>query len=225
MKRRTLDIMFSVGGLALAGLLLVLGLVLTSNANFAKHYVHDQLAAQKITFKTADTLTDQEKQAACLVKYAGQDLVTGKQAECYANEFIALHMAEAAKAAGYEGFTYATLGTPQSQLRTQAADAQKNNAANAEELQTKLTAINGLRDTMFRGETLRGLLLTSFGFSVFGVKGETAATVCYIVAALLFILSVAGLIHAFMTPKTKAFAEAVHEPVEAQPVERDLVKA
>ncbi|HEX9258536.1 MAG TPA: hypothetical protein VF855_03295, partial [Acidimicrobiales bacterium] len=170
MKRRTLDIMFSVGGLALAGLLLVLGLVLNSNANFAKDYVHDQLAAQKITFKTADTLTDQEKQAACLVKFAGQDLVTGKQAECYANEFIALHMAESAKNAGYEGYTYATLGTPQSQLRTQVADAQKANDPGLADLQAKLTAINSLRDTMFRGETLRGLLLTSFGFSVFGVK-------------------------------------------------------
>jgi hypothetical protein len=51
MKRRTLDILFSFGGLALAGLLLVLGLVMTSNANFAKDYTSDQLRAQKITFK------------------------------------------------------------------------------------------------------------------------------------------------------------------------------
>ena len=48
--RRTLDIIFSVGGVALAVLLAVLGLVLKSNADFAKNYVHDQLAAQKITF-------------------------------------------------------------------------------------------------------------------------------------------------------------------------------
>ena len=57
MKRRTLDVLFSVGGLALAALLLVLGLVMTSNANFAKSYVKDQLSQQKISFKTADTLT------------------------------------------------------------------------------------------------------------------------------------------------------------------------
>ena len=35
MKRRTLDILFSAGGLALAALLLVLGFVMQSNANFA----------------------------------------------------------------------------------------------------------------------------------------------------------------------------------------------
>ena len=39
MQRRTLDILFSIGGLALAARLLVLGLVMTSNANFAKDYV------------------------------------------------------------------------------------------------------------------------------------------------------------------------------------------
>ena len=64
MKRRTLDILFSIGGMAFAALLLVLGLVMSSNANFANTYVTDQLSQQNITFKTADTLTDEEKQSA-----------------------------------------------------------------------------------------------------------------------------------------------------------------
>src|SRR6266513_5555073 len=91
MKRRTLDILFSVGGVCLAALFLVLAVVMTSNANFSKKYVRDQLRQQQITFKTADTLTPEERQAPCLVKYAGQQLETGKQAECYANSFIGLH--------------------------------------------------------------------------------------------------------------------------------------
>jgi hypothetical protein len=49
MKRRTLDILFSTGGLILAVLLLIAGIVLTSNANFANDYVEDQLTAQKIS--------------------------------------------------------------------------------------------------------------------------------------------------------------------------------
>src|SRR5205814_5418490 len=98
MKRRTLDMIFSVGGTALAGLLLVMGMVLTSNANFAKNYVKNQLSQQQITFKTADTLTPEEKAAPCLVKYAGQVLATGKQAECYANNFIGLHVKSIAAA-------------------------------------------------------------------------------------------------------------------------------
>ena len=72
MKRRTLDIIVSAGGLVLAGLLLVVGVVLTSNADFAKNYVSTQLSQQNITFKTADTLTAGEKQSSCLVQYAGR---------------------------------------------------------------------------------------------------------------------------------------------------------
>ena len=75
-------------GVALAGLLLVLGLVLQNQANFAKSYVKDQLAQQQITFTPVDKLAPQEKAAACLVKYQGQPLTTGKQAECYANKYI-----------------------------------------------------------------------------------------------------------------------------------------
>ena len=41
MKRRTLDILFAAGGVLLAGLLVAIGVVLTSNANFANNYVRD----------------------------------------------------------------------------------------------------------------------------------------------------------------------------------------
>ena len=61
MKRRTLDLLFSIGGLGLAVLLLVVGIVLTTNANFANSYVHDQLAAQHISFTPADKLSDEDR--------------------------------------------------------------------------------------------------------------------------------------------------------------------
>ena len=205
MKRRTLDVLFSVGGIALAGLLLVLGLVMTSNANFAKGYVTNQLSQQNIVFKTADTLTDEEKQSACVVQYAGQQLTTGKQAECYANDFIGLHLKTTA-----DGQTFADLGAPQSALRTQVAAATKAGDPALADLQKQLTDVTTQRETLFKGETLRGLLLTSFGFSVFGVKGEQVATVAYIVAALLALLSIAGLVHAFKTPKDETFAAPEH---------------
>lgn len=203
MKRRTLDILFSVGGLGLAGLLLVLGIVMTSNANFAKTYVRDQLAQQKITFKTVDTLTAEEKEAPCLVEYAGQNLTTGKQAECYANEFIGLHVKNTA---GANGMTYSEIGVPQSALRTQVANAQKAGDPTLPTLQKQLADITATRETLFKGETLRGLLLTSYGFSVFGVKGEQVATVSFVVAGLLALLSILGFVHAFRTPRNKGFA-------------------
>ncbi len=207
MQRRTLDILFGIGGMALAGLLVILGLVMTSNANFAKTYVHDQLSEQNISFPAADALTDEERQSSCLVKYAGQDLTTGKQAECYANDFIGLHLESIA-----DGQTYADLGEPQSELREQVATAREANDPQLASLQEELTSINSQRESLFKGETLRGLLLTSFGFSVFGVKGAQVATVAYLVAALLALLAVAGFVHALRTSKDETFAAPAPAP-------------
>ncbi len=75
------------------------------------------------------------------------------------------------------------------------------------------------RETLFKGETLRGLLLTSFGFSVFGDKGGQVATVAYMAAALMILLSIAGFAHAMRTPKNKAFAAPDDtEPKKVVPV-------
>jgi len=207
-KRRTLDILFSIGGVGVAVLLLIAGVVLTSNATFANNYVKDQLSAQKITFKPAAALTDEEKQAPCLVKYAGQPLTTGKQAECYANEFIGLHVRTSTG-----NRTYAELGVPQSELRTKVQEAKASNDPALADLEKQLGEISATRETAFKGETLRGLLLTSYGFSEFGVKGGQAATVAYLGAALMALLSAAGFVHAFRTPKTAAFAAP--EPVKS----------
>jgi len=200
MKRKTLDIIVGLGLVVLAGLLLVAGLVLTSNANFANNYVKDQLGQQQITFKPAATLTAEEKQSACLVKYAGQQLTTGKQAECYANEFIGLHL----KSIG-GGKTYAQLGDVQSGLKAQIAALPKDDPAVAD-LQKQLTTAGTDRETVFKGETLRGLLLTSYGFSEFGAKAGQAALVAYLAAGLLLLLGAAGLVHAAATPGSKGFA-------------------
>jgi hypothetical protein len=202
-KRRTLDILFSIGGVGVALLLAVAGLVLTTNANFANTYVKDQLSQQKITFKPAAALTDEERKSECLVQNAGKALTTGKQAECYANDFIGLHVKTAT-----QNRTYAELGVPQTALRTQITDAKKVNPNDPaiEGLQKQLDEISATRETAFKGETLRGLLLTSFGFSEFGVKAGQAATVAYLGSILMALLAAAGFLHAFKTPKSAAFA-------------------
>jgi hypothetical protein len=216
MKRRTLDVLMSLGGLGLAVLLLIGGLVLTANANFASTYVSQQLSQQQISFKTADTLTTEEQQQPCLVAYAGQPLTTGKQAECYANNFIGVHLQGIAG-----GKTYAQLGDVQTQLRSQIATAQQSNAPNLADLQKQLTDATTNRETVFKGETLRGLLLTSFGFSEFGNKASQAAVVAYLGAGVLLILSIFGLLHAYLTPRTKAFAP----PDQVLAVDRPRVNA
>lgn len=208
MQRRTLDILFSVGGVLLAGLLAILGLVLTSNANFADTYVRDQLSQQNITFKAVNAFTPEEAAKPCLVANAGKALVTGKQAECYANEFIGLHLQGIAG-----GKTYAELGDTQNQLKAQIATAKGAGQPTAE-LDAQLATATTQRETVFKGETLRGLLLTSFGFSTFGEKASQAATVAYISAWLLILLSIAGFAHALKTAPTVAVGEPVEPPRE-----------
>jgi hypothetical protein len=215
MKRRTLDVAFSIGGLLFAALLMVLGLVLNNQANFADDYVSSQLAAQQINFPAEENLRGEQDAPGgeCLLTYAGQTMTTGKMAECYANQFIAFHMAESATEAGFPGATYASLGGPQRELRGQLQEA-TDAGQPTEEIQAQLDEVNGLRDTMFRGETLRGLLLTTYGFSIFGERAATAALVCFIAAGLLALLSIAGLIHAFATKKDETVLLVTHEASE-----------
>ena len=51
---------------------------------------------------------------------------------------------------------------------------------------------------------LRGALLTSFGFSELGAKAGQAATIAYGATGLVALLSIAGLVHAFVKPRTEA---------------------
>jgi hypothetical protein len=176
MTRRTLDTIFAIGGLVLAVLILVLGLVLQNQANFAHNEVHDQLAAQRIFFPPASALQPNENDP-CLKTNAGKQLVTGAQAQCYADHYIAVHLSEV-----NGGKTYAETSAQLRALPDQNSDDAKALAAKTQ--------------TLFQGETLRGLLLTSYGFSIFGDRAQTVAYVCYAVAFVLFLASIAGFIHA-----------------------------
>ena len=85
---------------------------------------------------------------------------------------------------------------------TEAKDAGESEDAIAE-LQKTADSLQSLRvDTLLRAETLRGLLLTTYGFSVFGERAGQAAWVCYIAAVVLFVLSIAGFVHAFASKKS-----------------------
>lgn len=217
MSRKQLDVLFSGGAIVLAILMLVLGYVLGDQAAFADDYVKEQLSEQKIKFATQEELdkdeaaeanqkfakvTEWKEGSKCLEENAGKDLTTGKQAECYGNFYIGMHMARSAANAGFEGATYATLGATRTELSAEVAAAKaKNDTAAADAAQKKLDSATSLRSTMQTGETLRGLLLTSYGFSIFGDKAALAATVCYLGAALLVILGIAGFVHAFVWSK------------------------
>ena len=76
-----------------------------------------------------------------------------------------------------------------------------------------LKAVNGLRSTLQTGDTLRGLLLTTYGFSIFGDKADLAATVCFLAFGLLLLLSILGFLHAAFSKHAKDVVLAVdHSP-------------
>jgi len=190
---------FSIGGLGIAGLLVLLGVVMTSNANFSKEYVTEQLQRQRITFKAVDALTEEERKSACVVANAGQLMSTGPQAECYANDFIGLHVQSIGK-----GRTYAELGDVQTALRGQVAAAQANGDPNLANLQKELTDLTAQRELVFKAEMLRGALLTSFGFSELGAKGAQAATAAYAGAGLIGLISLVGIARSVKRPRAGA---------------------
>ena len=120
-----------------------------------------------------------------------EPLVTGHQAECYANHYIGAHVL-----AVNNGKTYAETSTEARNLDAQLMAMPDKTTAAAKQLAAQAQATHGKATTLFQGETLRGLLLTSYGFSIFGERAQTAAVVCYVLAFVLFLASTAGFIHA-----------------------------
>ena len=114
-------------------------------------------------------------------------------------------------------YTYATIGSVVTAARNAVTAAKEAGADEEEvaELQAQADGLQRLRtDTLLRADTLRGLLLTSYGFSIFGEKAGLAATVCYLAAALLFLLSLLGLLHAASPKHAKDVVLAVEHPKE-----------
>lgn len=172
MKRRTFDILVSLAGLFLAVVFVIAGALLTWAHNFVGHEVHTQLAAQQIFFPAKGSAAISAPEFKAMNKYAGKQLTTGAQAETYADHFIANHL----KAIG-GGKTYAQLSA----------------AAQADPTNTKLA---GTVETVFKGETLRGLLLNAYAFGTMGTIAGIAAVGAFIAAVVMLILGGLGLWHA-----------------------------
>jgi hypothetical protein len=197
MRRRTFDTLMSAGGVVVTIVLLVAGALLMVGANFANNNVSEQLSAQKIFFPKADNegLKD-PKIGPFITKYAGQQLTTGAQAEAYANHYIAVHIAESA-----EGKTYAELGTVQSGLRGEIATAKAaNDTVKMTALEAQLAEVSSTRDTVFKGETLRGMLLNAYAFGKVGQIAQIAAFAAFGLAGAMGLLSIMGFWHLRRVP-------------------------
>ena len=196
LKRRTIDtVLISLGALATI-VLLIAGGLLTWGYNFSDGYVHDELSSQNITFPSAEALTEDGRTD--LLEFAGDKLDTGKEAEAYAS-YINGHLEGIA-----DGATYADLGTPEREAKaavTAATEAGESQAT-IDELKATATAVTGQRDSLFRGETLRGLLLSAYAWSTVGTIAGIAAIGAFVAAAITAVLVALGFRHHRKTPRT-----------------------
>lgn len=146
--------------MGLAAGLVVTGVLAIVGGTYAHDVVHDQLQPQKIFFP-AD---EKSGLPANLAQYAGQQVDTGTEAKAYAEDFIGLHLTEIAGGKTYSEVSGASLADPTNEKLAQ---------------QTQ---------TLFRGETLRGLLLNAWGWGTVGTVALIAGIVLLVLGALLLIL-------------------------------------
>lgn len=193
MRRRTFDALATATGLLLVVVLVVAGVLLAWGHSYAGNQVSSQLSAQKIVFPTTSSPEFKILPAANraqMAKYAGQSMTNGAQAETYANYFIARHLFLIGG-----GKTY-------SQLSAESLAAPKN------------TALAGQVQTVFRGTTLRSMLLEAYGFWQFGEIALIASIASFVAAGLMLILSVLGFVHLRRTsPESEVLPGIAHPQV------------
>ena len=161
MRRNSRALLAAVSA-ALAAVLLIAGGLLLWGSAYVHNTVQGQLAAQQITFPPAAAFAHPKagteitpSMIPSVSQYAGQQLLTGQQAEAYADHFIAVHIANMGG-----GKTY-------SQLSAESL-AQPNN-----------TTLANTVNTVFKGETLRSMLLNAYGW-------WKVSQITYIVSLVLF---------------------------------------
>ena len=187
MRRKTFDMILTAGGAVLTIVLIAAGALGLWGYNYANSNVHDQLAMQQITFPPLgnEALASPEI-GPYLNQYAGQQLLTGPQAAAYANHFINVHLSEMPYGGVYSKVSAASMANPSD---------------------TKLAAEV---QTVFRGTTLRGLLLEAYAFWTIGQVALWGAVISFILAGVMLILSALGVWHTRRTPDELEFPKSLH---------------
>ena len=141
MDRKSWDQIVSGAGAVIAIVLLGLGALAIFGGMFGRDNVKDRLVPQKISFPPIEAMSPEEK--AEVGDFAGAKVDTGIEAEAFAR-YIGLHLEEV-----NEGKTY----------------SETSAMARAEGVPPKeAAALQGMADTLFKGEALRGVLLNAYGW-------------------------------------------------------------
>ena len=166
----------AIAGFALAAILLAAGGMLLWGSAYVHNTVQGQLSAQQIFFppkaafahpKAGTEITP--SMIPSVSQYAGQQLVTGQQAQSYADNFIAVHITDMTG-----GKTYAQLSS--------AALANPNDAKLAAQV-----------NTVFKGEALRSMLLNAFGWWKVSQITYIASLIAFGLGGLTLLASLFGL--------------------------------
>jgi hypothetical protein len=173
MDRTVWDRIVSGAAAVLAIALIVVGASAVYGGNFGRDNVKDRLQPEKVVFPPLDLMTPQEQQE--LGDFAGQTVDTGPEAEAFAR-FIQGHLAEV-----NEGMTY----------------SETSSAARVEGLDPKEAADLGEKaDTLFKGETLRSILLNAYGWWTMATIALYLGFLLILAGIALGILSFLGFRHA-----------------------------
>jgi hypothetical protein len=182
MNRSTLDKLIASTGLIVALVLLAAAGGMLYAHNFVHSQVHDQLSAEQITFPAAGSAgltslpaTDQ----AAVSRYAGQQLLTGAQAEVFADHYIAVHLSKAGGGKTYAALSAESIAAPTDQK------------------------LAGQVQTVFRGETLRGLLLNAYAFDTMATVAKLAAIGALAAGCVLLVLAGLGFYHSSRVRKSR----------------------
>ena len=187
MRRKTFDKIVTFVGFGLSAFLLVLAGLLNWGATFAQDSVKSQLENQNISFPAAEAMPPATKDQ--LTKWAGMQVTTGEMARDYADLYIWEHMKGSAIAVTGKPATYSEVsGTYMGLVRGGSTDV------------ATITKYADLRQTLFMGNTLRGMLLQAYAFGTMGVIAGYAAIAAFAAGLLFLLLAIAGFVHLRRTP-------------------------
>ncbi len=173
MDRKTWDRLVSSAAAVIAVALIVLGGIAIYGGQFGRDSVRDRLVPEKVAFPPLSAMTSQEQ--AEVGGFAGQQVDTGPEAEAF-SRYIAGHLAEV-----NGGKTYSETSAA---AREDGLDPQT-----AADLQAKA-------DVLFKGETLRSILLNAYGWWTVATLALWAGIAMIIAGALLGVLAILGFRHA-----------------------------
>jgi hypothetical protein len=171
MRRKTLDLLLNWVGVLLTVVFLVAGIGMLVGYSFTSSQVKSQLIEQKVYFPTKTQSDYRDLVAAHETQLAGQEVLTGSQAQIFANDIIGVDTAAISGGKTYAQISAASLADP-------------SNTGLANQVQL-----------VFRGDTLRGLLLNAYAFGFMGVIALYGAIGMFVAALIMLVLTLLGVRH------------------------------